>query len=346
MDSVATLNLKDIRENPVALRQVNKKSEAYIGLVDSIKEVGLLNPILVRPDDSQPGVYTLIDGLHRFSACCDAGLETIPVQIKAMEDGRALEAQIIGNIHKVETKPVEYSKQLQRLLAMNPALTSGELAAKLAKSTSWIDDRLSLTKLHETIKKQVDEGRINLTNAYSLAKLEQDEQLNWVDKAMTLTPKEFGPMVIDRKKEIDKAKRAGRVAAPAEFRPTAYIRKLGELKAELENATVGPKMVEQLGLSKKGVDAFAAAVRWCLSVDDDTVAKARADYEKSQQEVKERKDRAAAERTERKAQKAQVLAARAQVEAEAAKNKQDVEAALKAFDAANGLVDGKFTSEK
>ncbi len=162
------VQVSQIRENPVALRQVNRNTEAYIELVDSIRREGVLNPIVVRPmRDPQTGneFYGLIDGLHRFTATCDAGLDTIPAHIKSMEDAQVLVAQIIGNIHRIETRPVEYSKQLQKILIQDPLLTAASLADQLGKSTTWIADRLGLLKLDEKIGKLVDEGKINLSNA-------------------------------------------------------------------------------------------------------------------------------------------------------------------------------------
>lgn len=340
--SVATVKLTDIRENPVALRQVNKKSEGYMNLVESIKEVGLLNPISVRPVDGQDGMYSLIDGLHRFSACMDAGLETIPVNITPMEDARALEAQIIGNIHKIETTPVQYSQQLQRILAMNPTLTQNQLAQKLSKSPAWIDDRLSLNKLHESIKSLVDSGQVNLTNAYALAKLPLEEQPNWLDRAITTTPKEFVPAVQERKKEIDKARRQGRSAEPAQFTPTAFVRKLSELKTELETGEVGAELTKGM---KKAADGFALAVKWCLNLDEGTVAAAKVEYEVRQKAIKEKQEKAKTERAAKKAERAGILAARLKVESETLNEGGDVAAALASFDKANGLVDGKFPVE-
>jgi len=133
-DTLGMVSLKKIRLNPVALRDVDRESEGYLGLVDSIKSSGVLNPIVVRPiKDSETGeeLYGLVDGLHRFTAAGDAGLDTIPAHIKSMEEADILAAQIIGNIHRVETRPVEYSKQLQRILAQDPMLSMTALAAKL-----------------------------------------------------------------------------------------------------------------------------------------------------------------------------------------------------------------------
>ena len=131
------ITLSEIRENKAALRQVNRQSEEYVELVESVRENGVFNAIVVRPivdEETKETYYGLVDGLHRYSAACDAGQKTIPASVLDLTDAESLEAQIIGNIHKIETKPVEYSRSLQRLMAANPLLTISDMASKLSKS--------------------------------------------------------------------------------------------------------------------------------------------------------------------------------------------------------------------
>jgi ParB/RepB/Spo0J family partition protein len=83
------IKLTDIHENPVALRSVNRQLESFQGLVDSIREKGVLNAILVRElknEETGETYYGLIDGLQRFSASQDAGRETIPAKVVSMSD--------------------------------------------------------------------------------------------------------------------------------------------------------------------------------------------------------------------------------------------------------------------
>ena len=188
MGKLATIKISEIRENPVALRTVNRQSEDYLGLVASIEQKGFMGAISVRPQkDAESGeeYYELIDGLHRFSAAKDAGISEINVDIIPLSDDLVLEAQILANIHKIETKPAEYTQQLKRILARNPLMTEAELAMKLGKSSSWIQQRLSLTKIeNEEIISLVNEGKIGLANAYALAKLPIEEQTQFVDRAI------------------------------------------------------------------------------------------------------------------------------------------------------------------
>ncbi len=301
--SLKVVPIGQVRENPIALRAVNKQDEAYTGLVESIRLVGVMNPITVREmRDAETGqkYYSLIDGLHRYNAAQDAGLEEIPAHILTLDEVQVLEAQLMANIHKVETRPVEYSKQLNRILGHNPTMTQTELAVKLGKSPTWIGQRLGLLKLDGKVAKLVEEGSITLNNAYVLAKLPPDEQGPFVERAMTMPPAEFTPTVNARVKEIRDAKRQGREAAPTEFVPVPHLRKMVEIRGELEQVTVGPDLIKQQGLRTPS-DIWKAAIAWTLHMDPDsiTLAKAKDEARKSQEAAD--KQARADERAQRKA---------------------------------------------
>lgn len=298
--------LKQIRENPVALRGVNRTNVEYIQLVDSIKDVGILNPILVREvKDATTGeiFYGIIEGLHRYTGSLDAGKETIPAQVRSMNDAEVEEAQIIGNIHKIETKPVEYSKALQRLMSRNPLTTFSQMAQKLHRSDSWLKERLGLTKLNKTVGDLVDSGKINLSNAYVLAKLPDDEQAAFIDRAMQMNPQEFGGTVQARKKELDTARRQGRAAAPEGFVAVARPRKTAEIKGEIDNPVVGPQLVREVG-AKTAEEGFALGLLYAVHLDPRSVEAAKAKDEQRKKTAEAERVQAAAERAQRKAQEA------------------------------------------
>jgi ParB/RepB/Spo0J family partition protein len=312
--SVPTIPVTSIRENPVALRGVNKESEQYIGLCDSIRDVGILNPINVREqtdDESGQSYFELVDGLHRYSAACDVGISDIPVNIVALDDSQTLEAQIMANVHKIETRPVEYTRQLQRMFAMNPTLTLNDMASKLAKSPAWVSQRLKLLNLEGTVQDLVDSGKITVSNAVTLSKLPNDEQVNYVDQAMTMNADEFTPLVATRKQEIDKAKREGRSKEPQVFVAGPRLQKLSVIKDELENKMIGPELCAKNGLSAKAVEGFALCVAWVLNVDPDSVAVRTAEDAARKQGLEDAKKKRAADRAKKKADEAAKLAAEA-----------------------------------
>lgn len=311
--------LASIRENPVALRSVNRQTEKYIAFAASIRQDGVMNAILVREIPSPEGtqLYGIIEGLHRYTASLDAGFKDIPAQVINMTDAQVMQAQLIGNAHRIETTPVEYSKHLQRILSSDPFLTMAQLAGKLSQSTTWLSERLGLLKLNESIHKLVDEGKINLTNAYSLAKLPEEEQQDFVDRAMTMTPQEFGPTVLARRSEINKANRQGRSADSATFVPVPHMQKLSDLKAEMESPTIGPVLVRENNITTAD-EGFALGVRWALRMDSRSIAAAKEKDEARKKQAKDEQAKAAAERAKKRADEAAAAVAKLQSAAEPA----------------------------
>jgi len=303
-----TIKISDIQENPEALRQVNRGTPAYKGLVDSIKEAGVLKAINVNEvpsrDDPNKIVYGLIDGAHRFNAAQDAGLKEIPAMVLDVDQGRALQLQLMANVHKVETKPSEYSDGLLRILSSNPTMTRNDLARELAKSPKWLDDRLSITKLIPEAQALVDENRLNLTNAYALAKLkEPEEQRNFLDRAQTEEPKVFAPLVQTRVTELNKAKNAGKTADPEKFHPVAHQRTLKEIEAETLVKSAA-EVHKAKGLITN-IDDFIAGLKWALHLDPDSLVDAeekwkskkleRAETKRKKEIEKAKEDKAKAE---------------------------------------------------
>lgn len=305
MGKLLTLPIDQVRENPVALRQLQKDCEEYKGLVDSIRNLGFTGAITVRArQDSETGqdYYELIDGLHRLNAAKDAGVTEINVTVENLNDSEVLEAQLMANVHKIETKPAEYSKQLRTILARNPLMTEAELGNKIGKSAAWIGQRLGLNKITDVnISQLVDSGKIVLTNAFALAKLPSDEQKDWVDRAMTLSPDEFIPQCNARVKEIREAKRKGKDARPQEFQPVAHSRRIKELKDELDTGTVGSSATGGLNTPEEG---FRRGIEWVLHLDPKSVEEQKAEHERRKKEREETKLRKEKEKAERKQKEA------------------------------------------
>ena len=297
-----------IRHNPVALRTVEKETVEYRGLVDSIIQKGVLSPISVReitnpdPNDTEP-LYGLIDGLHRFTASQDAGKDKIPCQIVTMDDAEVLEAQIVANAHVVTTKPVAYAKQLQRMIAANPALIASEVAGRLGMSTTWLSDRLGLPKLIQQCQELVDSGEITLTNAFALSKLPAELQPNFVERAMTQSPSEFVPAAQKAKKEYDNAKRQGRDPNQDAFQPIEKLQKLAIIKDELTHGKLGPALIAKHNIHSPA-QAFAFAIKWVLNADPDSIEAQKLKHEARVADNKKKKDEAKAERERLAAEKA------------------------------------------
>lgn len=323
--NVVMVNVSDIRENPVALRSVDRESEKFLGLKASIIQQGFtlsaisLRPRKMRVDPNDPNseevsYYEIIDGLQRTTIAKDLGLEKIPAIIGDLTDDQVLEAQIMANIHRVETLPSEYTDQLIRILKRNPTMTEAELATKLGKSTSWIIERLNLSRIKdERIKKLVDCGDIKLSNAYALSRLPEQFQAEMIDQALTLTPAEFLPIVIKRAQEIKEANRKGKDPTKQEFSPVAMLQKIGAIKTEQTNNTVAQMYVQQLGLKGKEADAFIKGAKlmmdWVLHVDPISIEEQKKKFDARIAEKEAAKKAKEAEKAEKKAKEAAEKAA-------------------------------------
>ena len=312
----------DITENEVALRGVDHESEKYLGLVESIRNVGFNGAITVRqafnPENGQPRlvdgrqIYELIDGLHRWNAAKDAGLETIPCQVKeGLDKEGVMVEQVMMNLHKIDTRPIEFTHQLQRLIAYNPTLTVVELAHKIGKSPTFIHGRLSLLKLHENIQRLVDDGKITLSNALPLCKLPKDEQLGFVDLAMQASPAEFVPEVNKRVKEIREARKAGRDTAPQEFSPTAALQKKADIEAEAETLNVIQQLIDETGATT-AAEGAEIALKWALKIDAKSIEIQKAKYDQRMAEKNAAKQKRAVDRAKKKAEEAAAAQATAE----------------------------------
>jgi len=316
----AVVAISDIRPNPVALRAVDRESEDYINLRDSVADpsIGILNPINVRErvedvEGDTVTYYEIIDGLHRYTAASECGLETIPVLIKDATETEAHLMQVIGNAMKVETKPVQYTKHLSRVISANPTWTMSDLASRVHRSPAWLNQRFGLLKLDPAVQELVDDGKINVSNAVIMAKLPHEEQLNYIDSAMTMGTTEFGPLVQQRVKEIKEAEKQGRDASEAKFVPVVKLRKKGELEDELNGRTVLAALVADCD---SPADAAYRALEWCLSVDPTSVEVQEAAWAEKRQRLEEEKAKRKAARAKKKADEAAAAAAKAQEEAE------------------------------
>ena len=334
MSNQLTVAISDIRPNPVALRGVDRESLDFMQLRDSIADpaIGLLNPINVRErnedvDGENVSFYEIIDGLHRYTACCEAGYTEIPVNVKDFDETQAHLAQIIGNAMKIETKPVQYTKHLQRIIGANPTWTVSDLATQVHKSPTWLNQRFGLLKLDPVVQELVDDAKITVSNAVVLAKLPHEEQLNFIDSAMTMGLAEFGPLVQARVKEIREAEKAGKSATETAFQATAKPRKKSELEDEFNSRLVLTSLVSDM----KPEEAAYAALAWAIQLDPYSVATAEAKFTENKERIDAERARRKAERAQKKAEEATAAAAKAQDEAAA--NAQD-EAAAKAQDEA------------
>lgn len=146
--------------------------KALEDLTASVKEKGILQPILVRP---QNGHFEIVAGARRYRAAKKAGLQEIPAVIRELTDDQALEAMVIENLQRSDVHPLEEAEGYRKLLA-GAKYDVESLAAKVGKSTSYVYMRLKLTELDEASKKAFLEDRITAAHAEKIARLQEPDQ--------------------------------------------------------------------------------------------------------------------------------------------------------------------------
>lgn len=152
-----------IRPNPFQPRG-QFDEEALAELTASIREVGVLQPVLVRPVDDG---YELIAGERRWRAARRAGLQTIPALVRPTDDAAALEHAVIENVHRADLNPLEEAAAYQQLIE-DFGLTHEEVAGRVGKSRVAITNTLRLLQLPASIQRLLHERRLSMGHARAL----------------------------------------------------------------------------------------------------------------------------------------------------------------------------------
>ena len=165
----AELPVEIIVPNPRQPRQVFDEDD-ITELAASIKEVGLLQPIVVRRVDDEDGraeSYELVMGERRLRAAKEAGLETIPAVVRYTEDQDLLRDALLENLHRVQLNPLEEAAAYQQLLE-DFNCTHAELSKRIARSRSQISNTLRLMKLPPLVQRRLAAGVLSAGHARAL----------------------------------------------------------------------------------------------------------------------------------------------------------------------------------
>lgn len=138
--------------------------EAISGLADSIKERGILQPLMVRPLSGEKDSYEIIAGERRWRAAQQAGLHEVPVIIKPMSDREAMELGLIENVQRQDLSPLEEAMGYKRLLEEFDHTQDG-LAKVVGKSRPHITNLLRLLTLPAAVKAMIENGTLSMGHA-------------------------------------------------------------------------------------------------------------------------------------------------------------------------------------
>ncbi len=169
-----SIPLGEIEVSPTNLRQIDEKSLAE--LAASIRQHGVLQPILLRPIENGAAKYQIVAGERRFRAAGLAELETIPGQVRAMSDDEALSLQIIENLQREDLHPLDEAESFRRLREVMQ-ITVREMAQRVAKDARYVARRLSLTNLLDEGREDFRKERITLAHALEICRLAPEIQI-------------------------------------------------------------------------------------------------------------------------------------------------------------------------
>ena len=169
---IIEIPLDEIRSNPYQPRVIFD-SEALEELANSIKEHGIIQPIIVKKGIKG---FELVAGERRTRAARLAGLKTIPAIIKEFNDVEMMEIALIENIERENLNPIEEAKAYDNILKINN-ITQEELAHKFSKSRSYITNMLGLLTLPDMVIKLVESKELSMGHARALSKLEDERRI-------------------------------------------------------------------------------------------------------------------------------------------------------------------------
>lgn len=174
-DTIHSLGLNEIEAGVYQPRTRFSQMELE-ELSDSIKEHGVLQPIIVRQSDRNPSLYEIIAGERRFRASKLAKLDKIPAIIKKISDIDALSYAIIENIQREDLNPLEEADAFKRFMD-EFGHTQEKVAEVLGKSRSYVANSIRLLNLPPIVKNKLSEGIISVGHAKAIATIEDIEDV-------------------------------------------------------------------------------------------------------------------------------------------------------------------------
>ncbi len=161
------ISVEAIRPNQFQPRK-SFNDDSLQSLASSVRELGVLQPLIVRPVEGEPGVFELIAGERRWRAAALAGLETVPVLVQDdVNDRLSLEQAVVENLHRVDLHPLEEAAAYQQLIDEFD-LTHEQVAQRVGKSRANITNTLRLLQLGEAAQAALVSGDLTAGHARSL----------------------------------------------------------------------------------------------------------------------------------------------------------------------------------
>ena len=180
MSEMTEIAVEDILPNPAQPR-TSFDEEALDELADSIRQLGLIQPITVRRNGD--GRYTIISGERRWRAAQRADLRTLPAYIREVDDENLHAMALVENIQRQDLNAIEIALGMQRLIE-ECNLTQDALSEKVGKKRSTVSNYMRLLKLPDEVQLALKEGLISMGHAKAIAGAPQELQLRTLKKIL------------------------------------------------------------------------------------------------------------------------------------------------------------------
>jgi ParB family chromosome partitioning protein len=175
------IRLEDITPNPYQPRG-RFDPDRMKEIVQSVREKGLVQPILVRPQGDK---YQIVAGERRFRAAREVGLKSIPAVVREVDDQEMLEIALIENLQREDLSPVDEA-EAYRVLREKFEMTQAEIAERVGKDRSTVANTMRLLHLPEAVRLSVSRGTLSMGHARALLGLESaQQQLNLAQEIET-----------------------------------------------------------------------------------------------------------------------------------------------------------------
>ena len=224
-EGLRTVAVADLLPSPFNPRQHFDESE-LAELAQSIREKGLLQPILVRPAE-QPGRYEIVAGERRWRAAQMAGVHEVPVIVRELEEREALEVALIENVQRTDLNALEEALGYRRLIDQF-GYTQQQLAEIIGKSRSHVANTLRLLNLPDEVQAMIRDGQLSAGHARALVATDDPAALAKKIVKLGLSVREAEQLSQNEGKKEGAGRRKGAAKEPA-----ADVRALAQ---ELEEA--------------------------------------------------------------------------------------------------------------
>lgn len=242
IQQVEDLDVDSLQANPLQPRGIITP-ESLVDLVDSIREHGILEPLVVA---KTPAGFQIIAGERRWRAAKLAGLKTVPVIIKETTPQGMLEMAIVENVQRSDLNAIDRAKAFERLIS-EFSLSNSEIAQRIGKSPAYISNSLRLLTLPDALKDGLLTGLISEGHARALAAIEEPKL---IVEAYKIILKESGS--VRRAEELARKMRtqSGKPPQGSQVHPAHIVSEETDSLREKLEAALGGKPSGQVKLSR------------------------------------------------------------------------------------------------